>query len=263
MASSRRVGVLGRSVGQAALRTLSAVAVAVLSSSRAARCASLGSTPVGQVGGPTGADVPGCGATGGTPTASARGYPGTLRPSGHRIGAAVIAIVQRIGAVHAVIDVVVGGGPEGVIGVGIEGVVDEIVIGVGPEHRADKADDERRLEVAMMMMVVVMVMFPPAALERRSRQRGAFQGTAGPVAEPFGKRRIAQHAIGVWLVHAGQLERPRGRITDVGNRRTAARLLRARHVQVGTVAAARTGQIADCLSLSGDRSLRRRAARDG
>ena len=163
----------------------------------------------------------------------------------------------------------------------------------------------------------MMMMFPPvigeAALERRSRQRAAFQGAARPVAEPAGKRRIAQHAIGTCLVHAGQLESPWGWITDVGSRRTA-RLLPARDVQVGTVAPALArcgrrrasgllfarhvqvgavtpalarsasrraagwlachvqvgavtpalaGQIADCLSLSSNRSLRWRATRHG
>ena len=66
---------------------------------------------------------------------------GPLRPSGGGV-AAFSAIAQRIGAEHAGIDVIIGIGPERIIGVGIEGVVDEIGIGIGPEQWADPADDE-------------------------------------------------------------------------------------------------------------------------
>src|SRR5262245_35781986 len=45
-------------------------------------------------------------------------------------------------AVNPVVDVVVGIGPEVVIGVGPVHVVEEIVRGIGPEQRPDPADDE-------------------------------------------------------------------------------------------------------------------------
>src|SRR5262249_6001644 len=46
------------------------------------------------------------------------------------------------GTVNAVVDVVVGVGPEVVIGIRPEHVVEEVVIGVGPEQRPDPTNDE-------------------------------------------------------------------------------------------------------------------------
>src|SRR5262249_48213977 len=66
-------------------------------------------------------------AGGGTRAASAR------TGSGGDIG---------VGTVDAVVDVVVGVGPEGVIGIRPENVVEEDVKGVGPEQRSDPTDDE-------------------------------------------------------------------------------------------------------------------------
>src|SRR5262249_50745937 len=56
----------------------------------------------------------------------------------------VAGAVSAIGvvAVDAVVDVVVGIGPEVVVGVGPIHVIEHVVVGVGPEQRPDPADDE-------------------------------------------------------------------------------------------------------------------------
>src|SRR5262249_26243729 len=60
-----------------------------------------------------------------------------------RIGAVVsVGAIVSVRTVNAVVDVVIGVGPEVVIGVRPEHVVEGIVIGVGPEQRPDPAGDE-------------------------------------------------------------------------------------------------------------------------
>ena len=65
--------------------------------------------------------------------------------------------MRRLAALDALVDIVECIRPEAVVGIRPEQVIDTIVIGIGPEHRADKAahkpEDER--------MVVVVVVLPP------------------------------------------------------------------------------------------------------
>src|SRR5262249_48229195 len=96
-------------------------------------------------------------------------------------------IAVRVGAEHAVVEVVVGIGPERVIRIRIEGVVDEVVVGVRPEQRADKSDHDRKRAMPPPLRV------EEAALERRVRQR-ARAGIAG--GGHAGKTLVAQTAAG-------------------------------------------------------------------
>src|SRR5262249_34408339 len=200
MASIRPVGVLGSAVGQTALSWSSACAIAFLSSSRMARWASVepNDWPIRQPCGLPAAEV-------GFDTAAGRGASRNRpRPTGtaarviaasvsaavaarrldRRVGA---AIAVRVGAEHAVVEVVVGIGPERVIRIRIEGVVDEVVVGVRPEQRADKSDHDRKRAMPPPLRV------EEAALERRVRQRARAGIAGGGHAR---KTLVAQNAAG-------------------------------------------------------------------
>src|SRR5262249_56857000 len=66
---------------------------------------------------------------------SGNAHVGTGRNS--RAGAAI-----GVGAVDAVINVVVGVGPKVIIGIRPENIVEKVVIDVRPEHRSDPADGQ-------------------------------------------------------------------------------------------------------------------------
>src|SRR6266480_4697228 len=108
----------------------------------------------------------------------------SVRRSDRGIGA---AIARRIGAEHAVVEVIVGIGPERVIRIRIEGVVHEVVIGVRPEQRADEPDHDRAGKTAPPLRI------EEAALEGRRCKR-ARAGVAGR--GQAGKSLVAQHAAG-------------------------------------------------------------------
>src|SRR5215813_11653295 len=185
MASIRPVGVLGSAVGHAALRMSSACAVAALSSSSTARWASFGSRlrdpldrPIRQPGGlaaaKVGADAAAAGNapnSGAAATLTAASVTAVIavRRSDRGVGATV---ALGVGPEHAVVEIVVGVRPEGVIRIRVERVVDEVVVGVRPEQRANPADDDRERTMPSPLRV------EEPALERRARQ-GARVGIAG------------------------------------------------------------------------------------
>src|SRR5262249_20439349 len=109
-----------------------------------------------------------------------------------RVGA---AIAVRVGAEHAVVEVVVGIGPERVIRIRIEGVVDEVVVGVRPEQRADKSDHDRKRAMPPPLRV------EEAALERRVRQRARAGIAGGGHAR---KTLVAQNAAGAGARRTGR-----------------------------------------------------------
>src|SRR5262249_40157794 len=90
-------------------------------------------------------------------------------------------------AEHSGIEVIVSIRPERVVGVGIEGVIDEVVVGVGPEQRARPSDDEH----GRASKVAPERRSEESALERRAGQL-ARAGVAGRGA--VGENWIAQYA---------------------------------------------------------------------
>src|SRR5207244_9032160 len=76
-------------------------------------------------------------------------------------------------------NIIVSVGPERVVGIGIEGVIEEILVGIGPEQRAEPAYDDR----PEMTVAEWKLRQPPA--ERGARQR-----------RPIGEEWVAQHVPG-------------------------------------------------------------------
>src|SRR5215472_11487162 len=122
IAASRPVGMLGRSFGQSALSMSMALALAARNSSSAGRCAAVGLHDLGNA-----LDRP-VGELCGVIAANFRGAAlGTVRPrriatgahAAARAPAAIVSVRAAVGVrtVDAVVDIVVGIGPEVVIGI--------------------------------------------------------------------------------------------------------------------------------------------------
>ena len=79
------------------------------------------------------------------------------------------ASAESVNTNYAIVDVVIRGRPEGVVGVRVERVVQEIVIGIGPEQRSDETNDNDRPEATMM----VPGKLREATAESRVRQGGS------------------------------------------------------------------------------------------
>src|SRR5262249_57038835 len=109
---------------------------------------------------------------------------------------------ESIGPVHADVEIVIGIGPERIVGVRPEGVIDEIPIGKGPEQPAEPADNDNGTATkpsavpvvpavpAMPIMIPVLVckfLACKFSLEGRMRQRTVFPHTGR------GERIVAQH----------------------------------------------------------------------
>jgi hypothetical protein len=128
------------------------------------------------------------------------GGAGLRRSPDRRIGA---AIALGIAAKCALVEVVVRVRPERIVRVGIEGVVDEVIVRIGPEHGPDPADDDRPRPMPLPSGIEE----PP--LECRSCQRRRIAPSAtGSV----GKGLVAQDATRRRPVGVGRLQRP-GRLT--------------------------------------------------
>src|SRR5262249_14039128 len=74
---------------------------------------------------------------------------------------------------HVVEDVVIGIGPEAVVVILVrpERIVEEVVKGVGPEHRAEPADEAAAVKAAPLVEEVVAVVVVAVALAQRPAQR--------------------------------------------------------------------------------------------
>src|SRR5262249_59280972 len=82
-------------------------------------------------------------AAGGAPTAIASGGAPTTIALGRSDRSVGAAVARRVGAEHAVVEIVVCVGPESVIRVRVERVLDPLLVGVRPEQRADPTEGDR------------------------------------------------------------------------------------------------------------------------